>query len=242
MVLNNESIIEALDCGNIEITDYIWNNTTVVSQKFDPASLNGGHKIRLHVGFLVRTLSDTRWISPKVLYNKRDGIVDLRKLEEHKYVLQPKESVIIFTSEYVKTGSDYFGLILSRVSLEETGLLISYSYIDPNWDGILQLVVTNTSETPKLMQEHCEIANLILFRMDRPAERVVQKHNGHYGVSWDLIYNNAIYPKWQDRKRTFVTKVWHSVRTYWVAFTTLGIVGCCAVLYQIISLIMNLLK
>lgn len=242
MILNNEGIIEALAREDIEITDYMWNDTTVISQKFNPASLKGGHKIRLHVGFLVRTLSDKRWLNPKVLYNKRDGIVDLRKLEEHKYVLQPKESVLLFTSEYVKTGSDYFGLILSRVSLEETGLLISYSYIDPNWDGVLQLVVTNTSEAPKLMQEHCEIANLILFKMDRSAARVAQNHNGHYGVSWDLICNNAIYPRWQDRKRPLSTRIWHAVRTYWIAFTALGIAGCCAILYQIISLIMNLLK
>lgn len=241
MVLSNEGIIAALKSGKIRITTYQWDNR-LISKKFNPSELKGGHKIRLHVGFLVRTLSDKRWINPKVLYNKRDGIVDLRKLEEHKYALQPKESVIIFTNEVVKLGADYFGLLLSRVSLEETGLIVSQSYIDPNWEGVLQLVVTNNSETPKLLQEHCEIANLVLFKMDQPVKERSQKRNDHYAVTWKTICDNPMYPKWQDRKRSLFFRIKHTIRTYWFIFTSLGILGGIPLVYETISLILNILK
>lgn len=86
MVLNNKGLIDAINKGNLEITEYSWDGRAE-PKKFDTSDLKCGHKIRLHVGFLVRTLSDKRWLNPKVLYNKRDSIVDLRKLEERKYAL-----------------------------------------------------------------------------------------------------------------------------------------------------------
>lgn len=241
MVLNNAGIIEALNNGTIEITEYTWENR-VVSKKFESVDLKGGHKIRLHVGFLLRTLSDKRWLDPRHLYNGRDGIIDLRKLEGHKYALQPKESVLLFTNEAVKLGSEYFGLLLSRVSLEETGLIVSQSYIDPNWEGVLQLVVTNNSETPKLLQEHCEIANLIIFKMEERANGTSQKKNDHYGVTWEIICDNPIYPKWQDRRRSLIFKIRHTIRTYWIVFTGVGIVGGFAVAYQMITMVLNVLN
>lgn len=242
MVLNNAGIIDALNQGEIEIIKYTWDNTNVTLSKYDPLELKEGHKIRLHVGFLVRTLSDKRWLNPKVLYNKRDGIVDLRKLEERKYALQPKESIILFTNESIRLGPNYFGLLLSRVSLEETGLIVSPSYIDPNWNGVLQLVVTNNSETPKLIQEYCEISNLILFKMEQRADVTIQKRNDHYGVTWEMISSNPIFPKWQDRKRSVRLKIRHMIRTYWIVFTGIGLVGAVAIIYQIISLLLNFIK
>lgn len=236
MVLNNEGIIGALKSGKITITEYTWDKK-VKAKPFNVSQLKGGHKIRLHVGFLVRTLSDKRWLHPKILFNKRDGIIDLRKLRSRQYELQPKESVILFTNEVIKMGSEYFGVILSRVSLEETGLVVSQSYIDPNWDGVLQLIVTNNSETPKLLQEHCEIANLFVFKMDQPARTTRQNKNDHYAVTWETICDNPMYPKWQDRKRSWLLKVRHSIRTYWYLLTGVGILGILPVLDNIISII-----
>ena len=104
MVLNNEGIINALKNGKITITEYTWDKK-VRPKSFNVSQLKGGHKIRLHVGFLVRTLSDKRWLNPKALFNKRDGIIDLRQLDGHQYELQPKESVILFTRRIVKSSA-----------------------------------------------------------------------------------------------------------------------------------------
>ena len=236
MVLNNEGIISALKNEEIVITEYTWDKK-VAAKPFDVSQLKGGHKIRLHVGFLIRTLSDKRWLNPKMLFNNRDGIVDLRQLEGRQYELQPKESVILFTNEAVKMGAKFFGVILSRVSLEETGLVVSQSYIDPNWEGVLQLIVTNNSETPKRLQEHCEIANLIVYKMEQPAKRTSQNRNDHFAVTWETIGDNPMYPKWQDRKRSWLLKTKHSIRTYWYILTGLSVVGVIALFDNIISII-----
>lgn len=236
MVLNNEGIKNALKSGKLSITEYTWDNK-VKAKSYNSSQLRGGHKIRLHVGFLVRTLSDNRWLNPRVLFNKRDGIIDLRKLSDRQYELQPKESVILFTNEVIKMGAEYFGVILSRVSLEETGIVVSQSYIDPNWEGVLQLIVTNNSETPKLLQEHCEIANLFIFKMEQPAKATQLNKNDHYAVTWVTISENPMYPKWQDRKRTWFVKVRHCIRTYWYVVTGMGILSLLPFLDNIASII-----
>lgn len=236
MVLSYEGLVDVLKSEKIAITEYTWESS-VKSKPFDISKLRSGHKIRLHVGYLVRTLSDTRWINPKTLFNNRDGIVDLRKLEDHKYELQPKESIILFTNESIKMGAGYFGVILSRVSLEETGLVVSQSYIDPNWDGVLQLIITNNSETPKLLQAHCEIANLVILTMDKPTKQTGHHRNDHYGVTWELISDNPIYPKWQDRKRSWFVKARHAIRTYWYVATGISILGILPILDNIVTII-----
>ena len=140
-------------------------------------------------------------------------------------------------NEAIKMGAEYFGVILSRVSLEETGIVVSQSYIDPNWDGVLQLIVTNNSESPKLLQEHCEIANLVIFKMDQPAKRTSLNKNDHYAVTWETISDNPMYPKWQDRKRSWFLKVRHGIRTYWYILTGVSILGILPFLDNIVSII-----
>ena len=249
MVLSNSSLKEALEKQEVKILKCTWENKKInetpskpIPEFFRYDELKGGHKIRLHVGFLARTLSKKKWIHPKFLYNYRDGIIDLRCLNERKYKLLPGESVIIYTNEAVTLGSNYFGVIFSRVSLEEMGLVVSQSYIDPNWTGVLQLIVTNNSESELLLQEHCEIANLVIFKMDIKEDDSVNNRNNHYGVTWETISENPLLPKWNDRKRSFFLRIKHGLRTYWIAFTTIGAVGVVAILYQLISLTINILN
>lgn len=241
MVLNNEGIKKALDEGTLIINKYTWKEDTLEKVNFDVKDLKGSHKIRLHVGFLLRTLSDKRWVNPKVLYNKRDGIIDLRQVEGRKYLLYPGEAVLLYTNEVITLGPGYFGLLLSRVSLEETGLMASQSYIDPSWEGVLQIVVTNNSETPRLLQEHCEIANLVLFKMEQDADGAAQKKNDHYGVTWEKIRDNPDFPKWKDRKRTGWVKFKHFIRTYRKWFLGgAGGISILGLLYEVIAIIKDL--
>lgn len=249
MILSNSSLKEALEKHDITILQYTWENKKInetpskpIPKPFQYEELKGGHKIRLHIGFLARTLSKKKWIHPKLLYNGRDGIIDLRCLNERKYKLLPGESVIIYTNESVTLGANYFGVIFSRVSLEEMGLVVSPSYIDPNWTGVLQLIVTNNSENTLLLQEHCEIANLVIFKMDIKENDSINNRNNHYGVTWETISENPVFPKWNDRKRSIFLRLKHGLRTYWIAFTTIGAVGIIAILYQLITLVMNILN
>lgn len=241
MVANNIELKNAIENGKLEIIKYEWNGS-LSKQSLQYADLEGSHKIRLHVGFLLRTLSHKRWINPKWLYNDHDGIIDLRKTPNRTYILYPGESVIMYTNEVVRVNSDYFGILLSKVKHEENGLRVSQSYVDPNWKGVLQLIVTNNSEYKQELREHCEIANLVLMGISTQANVPPQPHNSHFAIDWQMIFDNPRYPKWQDRKRSMARKVWHGIHTRWYLFTTIGVVGIIANFKNIIDLFINIFK
>jgi len=247
MVLNGAEIKKAIEAGDVVITQYILTNESTDFSLSKPVpnvlksdKIKDSHKIKLHVGYLLRTLSDKKWLDPKCLYNKRDGIVDLCKLERHQYKIMPGETVLIFTNEVIEFKENYFGLVLSKVSHEEKGLLVSSTYVDPNWKGVLQLVVTNRSETSQLLQEGCEIANLIVHKMSAPANATKENRNGHYGIAWDSVSVTPTVELWKDRSRTWILKVFHFVRTYYKVFITCVIMGLLAALYYIVNIIYSL--
>ena len=245
MILNQQELKTALESNDISILTYHWksnkdnSNIAPTIEKINTRDLKSGHKIRLRVGFLARTLSQKKWIDPKTLYNKRDGIVDFRKCNDRQYTLLPGESIIIYTNEVVTIGADYFGMILSRVSLEERGLVVSQSYVDPNWSGVLQLIVTNNSEKKQLLQEGCEIANLIIIKMSGSTPNPSVPRNEHYNVSWQTIHADTSFPKWQDRKRSYGRKILHGCRTYWVGLLSLGALAIITILYYVLNVIFH---
>lgn len=235
MVLNADEIKKAISDRKIVITRYTWEGKDPIPKDLQSDDLENSHKIKLHVGYVLRTLSDKKWIDPKSLFNEHDGIVDLRSLKNRQYKLLPGETVLIFTNEVLEFGADYFGLALSRVSHEETGLIVSSTYVDPNWMGVLQLVITNRSETPQLLQEYCEIANLIIFKMSAPAAIPKGDKNGHYGLKWEIISKNPAKRLWNDRSRKLSTRICHKMRTYWV-LSGLSITAFLIILYNIVNI------
>ena len=161
--LNVKEIKKEIQNNNLKITEYIWNQNLMTERPEDLPEDNDA--IKLHLGFLIKTLSSTKWINPKTLYNGRDGIVDLRKTNEGKYKLDPHETVIVYTNESVilKNG---ISMIISGI-YENVGLEVYRSeiWIREN-EGILQLSIKNNTDEPKLLWEHCEIGNVRFIKED----------------------------------------------------------------------------
>jgi hypothetical protein len=64
MIISREEIIEALKKG-VKITKWTWKKGQTPTEKnYEESDLNESHKIRLHAGFLLKTLSPHRWIDP----------------------------------------------------------------------------------------------------------------------------------------------------------------------------------
>ena len=244
MILNGKEIKEVIDNKEIIIKKYTWDNTNTdlnvskpIQRIIQSDELGDSHKIKLHVGYILRTLSDKKWLNPKWLFNEHDGIVDLRKLNNGQYKLFPGETVLVLTNEVLEFGNGYFGLVLSRVRHEEKGLIISSTYVDPYWKGVLQLVVTNHSERIILLQKDCGIANLIIFKMSQPALNLNEEQNGHFGLEWEELCENPTRCLWNDRSRSLFLRIQHKIHTNWKFFTGLGIVTILIILYNLVNII-----
>lgn len=201
--LNVKEIKKEIQNNNLKITEYIWNQNLMTERPEDLSEDNDA--IKLHLGFLIKTLSSTKWINPKTLYDGRDGIVDLRKTNEGKYKLDPHETVIVYTNESVilKNG---ISMIISGI-YENAGLEVCRSeiWISEN-EGILQLSIKNNTDEPKLLWEHCEIAKVRFIKDEENG--VVEQRRGEI-VNWKTIDENLELPRWEERKRGLGTCAWH---------------------------------
>ena len=183
--LNVKEIKKEIQNNNLKITEYIWNQNLMTER---PADLSWNNDaIKLHLGFLIKTLSSTKWINPKTLYNGRDGIVDLRKINERKYKLDSHETVIVYTNEsaILKNG---LSMVISGM-YEDAGLEVyrSETWIREN-EGILQLSIKNNTDEPKLLWEHCEIANVRFIKEDEENGKTGQRRGKI--VNWKIIDEN----------------------------------------------------
>lgn len=237
MILNGADIEKAIVTKEISILRYTWGIDKPVPQRLEVSDLNNSHKLTLHVGYLLRTLSDYKWLDKDWLFNKKDGIVDFQKLEKHQYELLPRESVLVFTNEYMEFEENYFGLVLPKVSGEENGVTVSTTYVDPQWKGVLQLVVTNLSEKTYLLQENSEIANLVICKMSGPATEANVERNAHYGIPWEKIYSNPDLRFWDPRTVSQFRKLIHIFHTKMKIAKGAGIIVVVGLVYYVVSML-----
>ncbi|MDZ4251234.1 MAG: hypothetical protein U1A72_01500 [Sulfuritalea sp.] len=228
MILGENLIQEAISSGKVIISrsDGNGGSERLMLDDFSKRA-SGTHKISLHIGFLVKTLSH-RKLDPDGIYNNMDGIVDLRKLPDNKYRLQPHESVVIFTREYVVLKDGYFGMMFPKVNLFSKGISTPMSYVDPGWKGVLELVVSNHSEDVLDLQLDQPISNLVLAQVSGSGE--YKNVNQHYDYDWNSANQNA-RPPWTERKASSsigVTRLVENVKrfnlTSWIVFVPVLII------------------
>lgn len=147
-------------------------------------------RLGLSVGPVV--LSHTYgWKRHRKRFKQRWGQFDLRE-SGGAIALQPGESVTINTIESIRLGSDVCALVVPRLALATAGLVVTTSYVDAYWDGLLVLNVVNTGGRPVELRFGEAFAQAFFFKLQGPhlshevqARFVAKSH--HYGMTWTSI-------------------------------------------------------
>jgi deoxycytidine triphosphate deaminase len=152
-------------------------------------------RLALTLGPLVKPVSHARRISKSKRYVGHARIVDLRKCPDG-WALLPGQSAVICTNEHVRLPHDIMALIIGRVSSYNNGLLTVSSYLDSGWDGIIKLVLLNTSQKTVRLYLGLEVGR-IFFEPTANASvdtSAVGTQSIHYGQSWARIIDDRIDP------------------------------------------------
>jgi dUTPase len=122
-------------------------------------------------------------------------LVDLRKCEDG-WSMAPGESVVAFSNEWLQLPDDIVALIISRVSHYNNGLVVSASYLDSTWEGLVKLHITNFSGRTIRIQLGSELARLFLLTASdgSPDDHSVARQGIHYGITWPRILEDGIDP------------------------------------------------
>lgn len=204
LVFTKEGVNERLQTEEIKISfdldpraasATLWPESKFVDPKEVDADLYKfysaaffGDRLGLHLGPIVRSHTYAK-LSGRVQFKHQDYHFDLRATN-NQFEIMPGESVTVNTLEYIALKGTVAATILPRLTLATSGLEVIPSYIDPWWQGILQLCITNVSAFPHTLTIGEKIAVCRFYEVTPPASNntdafAVKSH--HYGHNWRRV-------------------------------------------------------
>lgn len=171
--------------GDKQIKKYIKEGKLVIKPfKEDIVRENG---LDLHLGGTIgRFKKESGVIDPL-------GEDDLSRhydiVEGDEFIIEPHESILIHTIEYIEMPTDIVGLINLRSSYARIGISIPPTIVDAGFKGELTIQLTNGSLPVKLYKGE-RIIHLILVKLHDSVERAYQGvYSGQRGIQIPIFKN-----------------------------------------------------
>lgn len=130
---------------------------------------------------------------------------------EQRYVyIEPRDTALVLSNEYLKLPANICGNVFSRVSTVSSGLGHISTTIDPLWKGALLIAISNPSSEPvKLMlqdeaAESVPLATVALQYLNTPVTSNTV-HNTHLPARVDIL-EKYLYDVAETKKRCNLVK------------------------------------
>lgn len=208
MVLSDTDVLAKVDGGDIRVAYTFMADSGGSIKEFDPprrADKGPGKsvfrtrlvrsRLALTLGALVKPVSHARWVRWSQRFAGHSGIVDLRRCADG-WALLPGQSAIVFTNERLELGSSVSAFIVGRVSNYNNGLVVTTSYLDSGWQGLIKLHVINTSRRSVRLWLGMDIARLFFDETPGASANTssVAEQGSHYGSTWSHILSDGADP------------------------------------------------
>ncbi|WP_297438924.1 dCTP deaminase [Thermococcus sp.] len=108
-----------------------------------------------------------------------------------KVVIPPKTHALILTLERLKLPDNIMGDMKLRSSLAREGLLGSFAWVDPGWDGRLTLAVFNSGNEPVELFHGERFVQIAFIRLEGPSKH---PYRGRYQGSQGIAHSKRRLP------------------------------------------------
>src|SRR3989338_10263863 len=138
--------------------------------------------LRLGNEFRIFKIASTPYIDTK---QKTDNYTEKITIkDEDPFIIHPGEFVLGTIKEYIKMPNDLMGVVDGRSSLGRVGVVVhaTSASINPGWEGIFVLEITNIGKMPVAIYPGQRVAKLAFHMLSSPAEK-------SYGERADVKYN-----------------------------------------------------
>ncbi|WP_209476607.1 dCTP deaminase [Thermococcus stetteri] len=98
--------------------------------------------------------------------------------------IPPKTYALVLTLERIKLPDDVMGDMKLRSSLAREGVIGSFAWVDPGWDGNLTLALFNASNEPVRLDYGERFVQIAFIRLEGPAKN---PYRGNYQGSKHLV-------------------------------------------------------
>jgi dCTP deaminase len=112
----------------------------------------------------------------KVFTNVHSPIVDPKRMEASSFVdveqnvavIPPNSFALARTVERFRMPDDVMALCVGKSTYARCGIIVNVTPLEPGWEGVLTLEISNTTPLPVEVYANEGIAQLIFFRGRRP--------------------------------------------------------------------------
>lgn len=203
-MLNQEKIVEAIKNGEVDISiSFSYDTDKLVfyenEQKLLESSLKDNlysDRLKLTMGPIIKVLNKKR-ISPKYRFKTFQDCWDLRE-SDNKYVISPGESITVLTNEKIKLNGKYACIVIPRISLADVGIVVTTAYVDPFYQGLMRLHLSNLSDKIYELSSLEAVAQCFFFELSDSVSEIYKDEfstkSVFFGQTWKGIFSSGRHP------------------------------------------------
>lgn len=124
----------------------------------------------------------------KIFTNVNSTIVDPKTFDNRNFVtinadhciIPPNSFALAATVEHFRIPRDVLAVCVGKSTYARCGLIVNVTPLEPEWEGILTLEISNTTQLPAKVYSNEGIAQLLFFQSDEQCETSYKDKSGKY--------------------------------------------------------------
>jgi dCTP deaminase len=130
----------------------------------------------------------------KIFTNINSTIVDPKNFDPRSFVdfkgdvciIPPNSFALARTVEYFRIPRDVLVVCVGKSTYARCGIIVNVTPLEPEWQGIVTLEVSNTTPLPAKIHANEGIAQMLFFQSDEPCETSYADKKGKYQAQQGL--------------------------------------------------------
>jgi len=162
-----------------------------------------GYDLRLASEFLVPASRRTGVLDPK---DRATAAKLFSRVRARKLLLGPGRFVLARTVETVRMPPDLLGIVVGKSTYARCGILVNTTPIEPGWEGVITLEISNLSPFSVVLYAGEGIAQLLFMPLRTRPLRHYGQRGGAYQGQTTVTLPTVVPPAEHDGRRNTGTR------------------------------------
>lgn len=124
----------------------------------------------------------------KIFTNANSQIIDPKDFSERSFVdhegdsciIPPNSFALAETVERIRMPRDVLGICIGKSTYARCGIIVNVTPIEPEWEGVITLEISNTTPLPAKIHAGEGIAQIVFLKADATCEVSYPEKGGKY--------------------------------------------------------------
>jgi dCTP deaminase len=162
--------------------------------------LDGGGKISYGLssyGYDIRVADEY-----KIFTNALSGCIDPKAFDPKSFVdykgpyciVPPNSFALACSVEYFRIPRQVLSICLGKSTYARCGIIVNVTPLEPEWEGVLTLEISNTTPIPAKIYSNEGIAQLLFFQSDQVCSTSYKDRKGKYQSQTGVVLPRILEP------------------------------------------------